>query len=348
VRFSVAKIARVPASDDTDDFEGTGNRASFTASLIIQGKHRFYSLAMPSDVLARTCVVEPRNEDPLEGFQRVLDERRAQDIANYIDNGFTIPTTIILSAQPEAELNYRRTTRTLSFNRIPKAFLILDGQHRVFGFAKARTKIRVPVCIYANLTRTEESRLFVDINTKQRPVPNELLLDIKRLADSESNTEALFRDIFDLFHKTPTSPLFGLMSPIERKKGKISRVTFNNAMKSVLDSFSDSDADQVYEVLSAYLQACKSGLRKYDLEDNLTSPTLFRSLILLFPTVAERVADRYANQYTVANFERVVGPMFERLKKSELRKPGSSIADLHEIFERAFRSGFTIGRGAAI
>ncbi len=333
--------------EDTDSEEGAGSRASYTASLIIQGDHRFYSLAMPSDVLATTCFVEPRNESPIEGFQRVLDGKRARDIANYIDSGFgTIPTTIILSAQTEAEIAYRRTTRTLSFKKTPKAFLILDGQHRVFGFSLAETKIRVPVCIYTGLNRTQESRLFVDINTKQRPVPNELLLDIKRLADSESSTEALFKDVFDLFQKTPTSPLFGLMSPIERKKGRISHVTFNNAMKSIFDSFSGSEAEYVYEVLSAYLQVLKSGLRKYNIEENLTNPTLFRALMLLFPTVAERVADRYANDFSVANFENVVGPLFTRLKKADLEKPGSSIAELHEAFKRALRSGFTIGRGA--
>lgn len=86
---------------------------------------------MPSDVLAETCIVEPRNEEPIEGFQRALDERRARDIANYIDSGFgTIPSSIVLSAQTDADLQYRRTTRTLSFQKTPRAFLILDGQHR--------------------------------------------------------------------------------------------------------------------------------------------------------------------------------------------------------------------------
>jgi hypothetical protein len=33
----------------------------------------------------------------------------------------------------------------------------------------------------------------MDINTKQRPVPNELLLDIKKMANTETNEEELFR-----------------------------------------------------------------------------------------------------------------------------------------------------------
>ena len=323
-----------------------GERASYTASLIIQGDHRFYSLSIPSDVLAQTCVVEPRKEDPIKGFQRVLDEKRAQEIANYIDFGFgTIPTSIILSAQDAADIRYTRVKRTLSFRKVAGAFLILDGQHRVFGFAKAKTQIRVPVSIYTDLNRMQEFRLFMDINTKQRPVPNELLLDIKRLAETESDQEALFNDVFELFQNSSSSPLFGLLSPTERRKGKISHVTFNNAMKSINNSFADSDAEHVYSVLSAYLHTCKSGLRGYGLEENITNPTLFRALIMLFPAIAERVADKFSDQFTVANFETVVAPFFQRLRKSHLQNPGSNIKDLHETFKSALRSGFTIGRG---
>jgi hypothetical protein len=51
---------------------------SYTASLITQGKYRFYALTIPSDVLARTCFVIDRDEDPVSGFQRLLNKDRAQ------------------------------------------------------------------------------------------------------------------------------------------------------------------------------------------------------------------------------------------------------------------------------
>ena len=95
---------------------------SYTAVLITQGKHRFYTLAMPSQILAETCVVDPRAENPEDGFQRVLDRRRAQDIADYIDNGLgTIPGSIVLSAQPEAQLEYVRKARTVRFRKTPRS-----------------------------------------------------------------------------------------------------------------------------------------------------------------------------------------------------------------------------------
>ena len=49
----------------------------------------------------------------------------------------------------------------------------IRGQHRAFGFHLAEAKLRVPVLIYNNLKNSEVARLFIDINTKQRAVPNE-------------------------------------------------------------------------------------------------------------------------------------------------------------------------------
>ncbi len=146
----------------------TGEYVSFAASLLSQGKHRFFTLSMPSDVLAETCTVDRRAENPEQGFQRYLDKKRAQDIADYIDAGFgTIPTSIVLSAQDTAQMKYSSSKRTLRFRKVNGAFLILDGQHRVYGFHTANTRIRVPVVIYNNLSRAEECQLFMDINTKQ-------------------------------------------------------------------------------------------------------------------------------------------------------------------------------------
>jgi DGQHR domain-containing protein len=318
---------------------------SYTAVLLTQGRHRFYTLAMPSPILAETCVVDPRIENPNDGFQRVLDKRRAQEIADYIDKGFgTIPGSIVLSAQPEAELEYVRKARTIRFKKTNRSFLILDGQHRVYGFKLAKNPLRVPVVIYNNLTRSEEARLFMDINTKQRPVPPELLLDIKKLADTETDTESVLRDIFDTFNTDGNSPLFGLLSPAEKASAKLSRVTFNQAMKSIWTTFSDSDTQSIYSVLSSYLHACLAGLRENDADEKITNITLFKALILTFPNVAQRVADRFDGNYSTSNFEKVMKPLFENLKKSEFQRPGSSHKVLHETFRKSLSAGFSLGK----
>ena len=342
------KLARtLEEAEELSDLN-SGEYVSFAASLLTQGKHRFYTLSMPSDVLAETCTVDRRSENPVDGFQRYLDKKRAQEIADYIDAGFgTIPTSIVLSAQDTAQMKYSSGKRTLRFRKVAGAFLILDGQHRVYGFHKAKTRIRVPVVIYNNLNRGEECQLFMDINTKQRPVPSELLLDIKQLADAETDAEAVLRDIFDFFAKEPSSPLLGLMSPSERKRGKISRITFNAALKPIWGAFVGTDTNYAYKVLAAYLQSCVAGLRARKAEEKITNPTMFRALISLFPQVAERVSDRHGQEYTSANFSEIITPFFSRIKKADLLKPGTSYIILYENFRKSLRSGFSIGSSGA-
>ncbi len=317
------------------------DRLRYSVSLVTQGKHRFYTLTVPSEVLARTCFVTTRDEDPITGFQRVLDKTRAQQIADYIDSGLgTIPSSIVLSAQPDADLRVIGRGKTIEFNDTKKAFLVLDGQHRVYGFSLAKTSLRVPAVIYNGLSRRDESRLFIDINTKQRPVPNELLLDIKRLAEYENDTEQLLREIYDLFAINPGSPLFATLSPSAKAAGKISRVTFNAAVKPLVPIFSEANPESAYAALSAYLQAFLSCASEVKLDPHLANPTVFRAVVALFPEVAQRVKDRYGATYSVAHFHEGLEPILPRMKQSQFSSPGNSprvlLDDLAKVLKRTF------------
>ncbi|MBU3888218.1 MULTISPECIES: DGQHR domain-containing protein [Methylosinus] len=332
--------------DDETDFQrppGDARLAKAPALLVTQGKHRFYTLVLPSDLLAATCTVEARLDNPIDGFQRLLDKKRAREIADYIDSGFgSVPSAIILSAQPRAQLHFDRQSGELTFRKDPRSFLIIDGQHRVYGFNLAAKSVKVPVVVYNRLTRAQECQLFVDINTKQRPVPPELLLDIRRLSESETEAEALLHNVFDLFSNDEKSVLAGLLSPSERRKGKISRVTFNAALKSIDKAFVDASPQDVYQVLNAYLRACLNGLRYHGAEANIVNPALFKALILLFANVAERVSDRYGGRYTTQNFEDILGPFFRKLKKNELPKPATGHLALYENYRKTLSSGFSL------
>lgn len=316
---------------------------TYSVSLVTQGRHKFFTLSMPSEVLAKTSTVDTRADNPIIGFQRRLDSRRADEIARYIDEGAgSIPSSIVLSAQPAAELRYERTKRSITFNATPASFLILDGQHRVFGFSRAKTTLRVPVVIYNGLTRAEECQLFIDINTKQRPVPTELLLDIKRLAETESDDEALLKDIFDAFMNEPKSPLYGRMSSASKARGKLSRVTFNAALKGVLPTFASSNAKKIYTILSAYLHAWTYHLQQLSIPDQITNTTLFKAIMLLFVDVAQRVSDRHGSEYATEHFREALAPVFQKAKASTLKAPGPSHAGVYDAFQKLLRLQFTI------
>ncbi len=324
------------------EYRGENQLHRYSVSLVTQGNHRFYTLTVPSDVLAKTCFVTTRAEDPEAGFQRVLDKDRARQIADYIDTGFgTIPNSIVLSAQPEAEFKVIGKGKTVEFKAARKAFLVLDGQHRVYGFSLAKTKLRVPVVIYNNLPKRDESRLFIDINTKQRPVPNELLLDIKKLAEYETDAERLFSEVFDLFHTDPASPLFGLMSPAERTAGKISRVTFNAGLKPLHPAFENAESDHVYQVLQAYVRAFLEGCSRLNAKRAVVNPTVFRAMMQFFPEVGGRIKDR-SLAYTTDNFSTVLQSVFEKIKPADLLKPARSHVELLELLSKALKQHFTL------
>jgi DGQHR domain-containing protein len=298
---------------------------------------------MPSDILAKTCFATTRYDDPLEGFQRMLDKKRALEIAKYIDEGLgTIPNSIVLSAQPDAELQIVGRGKTVEFKVTPKSFLILDGQHSVYGFALAKTALRVPVVIYNGLSRRDETRLFIDINTKQRPVPNELLLDIKKLADYETDTEQKLRELFDMFNSSPESPLVGLMNPAARESKKISRVTFNRSMKPLVTALKDYETDRIYTAVSYYLKAFLIGMSQSNSEVYLTNPKVFNAIMLLFQEIAQRVKDRHGAEYSQDNFSEVMEPMFTRLKKSTYKRSGGSAKELKEEFLDALKIDFSL------
>ena len=342
----ISSILGVPVTKEIE--QGTADlnsddRLRFSVSLVTQGKHQFYTLTMFSDILAETCKVTTRKEDPKKGFQRELDEKRAREIARYIDeeNG-TIPNSIVLSAQPEARLKIVGRGKTLEFSNTPGAFLILDGQHRVYGFSMAKTQLRVPVVIYNGLSRKDETRLFIDINTKQRPVPSQLLLDIKHLADIETESEEALRTIFDNFADNSRSALRGHLSPSEASKTKLTRVTFNQAVKPNLALFSGRETSEIYEILNSYFIALRAEIEKKSDEFLLNKPVVFRAFMGIFKHVAQRMVDKFGSDYNSMNFQEVVSPIFQNMQIKKLERPGTSWSKLEDYLSKRLASKLTL------
>lgn len=274
-------------------------RESVTASLITQGEHKFYTLTLPIETIAACCSPNPRAEDPVAGFQRTLDEKRAEDIADYLQRGGVIPSSIILSAQDNSNFEYSSKNKSISFDVSYKSFLIIDGQHRVYGFRKlvdkstTDLKIRIPVVIFTNLTPVLEARMFIDVNTLQRPVPKELLLDIKKLAETENQEEELLDLIFTKFETESNSNLLNKLSRFEKKKNMISKVTFYDAFRPLLKYFSINNPDKLFEIINAYLNAAEDILtsQRVDYNSLITKSISFKILISHCKPVITMISD---------------------------------------------------------
>jgi len=277
-----------------------------------QNKHRFYLTSIPVSDLFEHCFVSTRNEDNLQGFQRQLSKARADDISNYLNQGTgSIPTNIVLSAQEDAAFSYNSRSKTLQFAREDKAFLVLDGQHRLWGYHICLERFgkdhRVPISIYEKLTRAEETRLFIDINTKQVGVPAALLLDIKQLAQIESTRDATLRELFDSIRRAKNLAFSGYLSPSKSVAGKVSRVTFNRAVGQALDSsiMQGLDKKKRLTILENYIKAFENVL---DDQKLLTRSAFLEAIFDVFEQAVRQSLLSYKNVKT-ENIQKVVSPI---------------------------------------
>lgn len=311
---------------------------SYPALLLTQNKHRFYFGTVPVDDLFPHCFVARREEDPQQGFQRALSEVRADDISRYLSAGNgSIPTNVVLSAQQEALLQYNPRSKTIQFSRVARAFLVLDGQHRLWGYSKCPNKHRVPVAIYEGLSRAEEAKLFIDINTNQRGVPAALLLDIKQLAEMEGSKESLLRSLFDKLQSDPHSAVHGKLSPAKSAPNRISRVTFNRALGAALNSevVRPLKFDEVYKLVRNYINAFDAELPE---KGALVRANYFEAIFEMFDEVIRATMTSSTN-LKQASLQEIVRPIskLDFSGRGKLTKKGYT-----ELMQAAFRRSVAV------
>jgi len=307
-----------------------------------QNMRRFYFATIPVDDLFPWCFVARRDEEPDLGFQRALNQERADDIASYLSAGDgSIPSNIVLSAQQEALFGYDRRTKTISFTRIRRAFLVLDGQHRLWGYQKSSVRHRVPVAIYDGLSRSEETKLFIDINTNQRGVPAALLLDIKQLAAIETGLEIELRSLFDRLNKDASSPLRGKLSAARSVSGRISRVTFNRALTVPLRSgvLSAARHEARVKLIINYLSALDAELKDKSL---LTRRAYFEAIFEVMDEVVRNTIAALGDAKREA-LQRTLAPL-ARLDMSDAKARGASLAKgtIVQLLQAALRKDMAI------
>ena len=272
-------------------------RISINALPCTQNNVTFYVAVMNSKELKHMCFVSRKKEDPKKGFQRLLSEKRAKEIANYLDTEKgIIPPALILSAQPSAQLIFDGSRNEITMENSKDTLLVLDGQHRLYGLMNASTEYEIPVVIFDSLNSQQEVRQFIDINTTQKGVTTALILDIKGQAGTETKVEERQRILFD--NLKSNSVLSGYLSPNESGRGKISRTSFNQATKAIFETggLASKDDNFIYTAVSNYLNALDSIFKRSESPDaKLSKNIIFRSFMYLFNEIFDKCITKYKN-----------------------------------------------------
>ena len=196
---------------------------------------------------------------------------------------------------------------------------------------------------YENLSKRDETRLFIDINSKQKGVPTELLLDIKKMAEYENDTEQYLRELFDTFLVENDSSLYNKLSASKREKGKITRSVFNTALKPLVKVFGNKRPVEVYEIINAYLIAFNEGiLMPHKLEEQAFNTTVFKAIAGFFPIITARVKDRFGPIYSVDNYYELTGIIGQRLKPHKIENPTNAYKPIVEHLEESLKQEFTL------
>jgi len=192
----------------------------------------FYNFLIKPDDLLKISYVghkASRTEDDIETYQRMLQPNRLKAIAKYIDEGGKFPTNIVVNIKTprnrELVFNPHSPKGNASFGELtlPSHFgaaWIIDGQHRLYGYAYRNLKDGpkddksvLSVLAFENLPAKDEMDMFIDINSKQVKVQKGLLVEL--YADLHWNSPdpperllALQARIVAKLNSQKTSPIF--------------------------------------------------------------------------------------------------------------------------------------------
>jgi DGQHR domain-containing protein len=163
---------------------------------------------------------ETREIETYLGIQRPLDDRRVEELAQYVNfRDASFPGSIIVAIDsdyadydPDAEevivRNYRLGEQNPS-REMRDIARVLDGQHRIAGLEKFRgEEFDVILTIFIGADISDQAYIFATVNLEQRKVNRSLAYDLFALARSRSpqrtchNIAVTFdRDVDGPFHK---------------------------------------------------------------------------------------------------------------------------------------------------
>ncbi len=147
-----------------------------------------------------------RIKDPQKGFQRIVNQPRAKQIARTVlDQQRAFPNAITLATDLK---DFKPDEDGIILPQKAK-FLVVDGQHRLWAQTFSEIDGQYACIIHMRKTEKEMAELFLEINDNQRRVPSSLRWDLVRLVRPTGDEAAVTAAelVFELATR-PESPFY--------------------------------------------------------------------------------------------------------------------------------------------
>lgn len=265
----------------------------------IQGKmggYTYYSFAIEPERLLKIAYVLHRNNANMRWmptYQRIIKKSRLKKVSQFVSGGGFFPNSLILNIDNGGKkLSFDRADKqagstTLGILHLPRKYrsvYVIDGQHRLYGFAnsqRASTEL-VPIVAFVDLPGEKQLELFMQINENQQAVPKNLqnTLNADLLwtsSDRKKQANALKLKVAQLLGEQRSSPLRGRVI-IGEEQANDRRCISLDALNRGIDrghfigeftssgpkkfgSFYRTSNDDTYGPLTDFLELCFEYLR---------------------------------------------------------------------------------------
>lgn len=239
------------------------------------------------------------NSDMMPTYQRLIKKKRLQEIRKFVDKGGYFPNSIVITIDTNGKkLNFdpaggsmkvEDTSSRIGILHLPKQYhsaYIIDGQHRLYGYSDSKYAETdcIPVVAFVNLDRSEQLKLFMDINENQKAVSKTLRTTLNKDMFWESEDKAKQRialrsKIAQELGESSSSPLLSRVIIGEDKgtdtccitvdaiQQALSRCHFFNeyGKKNIVvrqGTFDFENIDKTSDIFFRYLTYCLAFVRK--------------------------------------------------------------------------------------
>lgn len=260
------------------------------------GGYTYYSFAIEPSRLLKIAYVLHRNNANLKWmptYQRIIKRSRLKKVSDFVENGGFFPNSLIINIDNAGKpLRFDKVEKelgpsSLGVLHLPRKYrsaYVIDGQHRLYGFAyssRAGTET-VPVVAFVDLPGEKQLELFMQINENQQSVPknlqNTLNADLLWTSpDKRKQANALKLKVAQLLGEQKSSPLRGRIvigeePSTDRRCISLDAVNrgidrgrfigeFTAGSVKVFGSFYRTSNDDTYVPLTDFLSLCFEFLR---------------------------------------------------------------------------------------
>ena len=205
----------------------------------------FQFMLNPKDLLEIATVArrEKRGENY---YQRQMKDSKIKQIAEFINKGKILPNSIILSFDKAVKdyvnfspIRIPMNKRTGLIGSLPnfgklkfplqfRTCWVIDGQHRLYAFAKGVTKdLNVPIIAFNGLSDAKQAKMFLDINKNQTTVESDLVWDLNGDLTPDERDGIISNIVKDLNNLGPLKNKISMPS-LGPRSGQKNRIKISN------------------------------------------------------------------------------------------------------------------------